>query len=329
MKKNARHIGCVSNQPQQVLLLKSLLTIAGDRAESDNVWTYSDSGHRDAVVMDLDDDGHAVSPQDVDSDVVVAMSRDLAALEGQPFALQKPLRSKDIVHLLELLDKHLGGSAAPTASVDMSASGYRHGDERLQAILALARRKDGKTLLLDFGGPQAYLDIKKQRVFLDKEFPFAVVAGGGRFSVTEAAAVPAGRHVGISVADFFYEYTMSAKQAELVDGLSLQARYYIRQWPQFLKASNTKALIKLSAYFSRRKATINAAAQDLLVGVNQIEAYLNAAYVQGLLMVEAETVPVAAVRGAAVAPVAVAKAAPSAAAAPHGLFGRIRQKLGL
>lgn len=324
MKKNARHIGCVSNQPQQVLLLKSLLSIAGDRADSSNVWTYSDTGHRDAVVMDLDDAVPPASSQEIDGDVVIAMSRDLAILKGQQFALQKPLRSKDIVHLLEILDQHFGNSAgAAPSTAPHSASGKS--DDRLDAIFALSRRKDGHILLLDFGGPQVYLDTSNQKIFLDKEFPFAAVAGGGRFNVSEVASVTGNRQVGISVADFFYEYTLSAKQAGLVDGLSLQAKYYIRQWPQFLKTSNTKALIKLSAYFSRRKATINAAAQDLLVGINQIEAYLNAAYVQGLLMVEADNVaaPVVATRTAATKPVP-----PRAAAAP-GLFGKIRQKLGL
>lgn len=327
MKKNARHIGCVSNQPQQVLLLKSLLSIAGDRAESSNVWTFSDSGHRDAVVMDLDDETQEISSEEIDGDVVIAMSRDLAILKGRPFALQKPLRSKDIVHLLEILDQHFEDSSETAPSPAPSSSGVRHGDDRLDAILALSRRKDGHILHLDFGGPQAYLDIKKQKIFLDKEFPFALVAGGGRFSAAEVASIPAGRQVGISVADFFYEYTISAKQAELVDGLSLQAKYYIRQWPQFLKSSNTKALIKLSAYFSRRKATINAAAQDLLVGINQIEAYLNAAYVQGLLMVETDSAPAVAVPAAVHS--AAPKAAPPRPAATRGLFGKIRQKLGL
>lgn len=325
MKKNARIIGCVSSQPQQVMLLKSLLSIAGDRADSDNVWTYSDSGHRDAVVMDLDDGAHEGFPQEVDGDVVVVMSRDLAILKDRPFALQKPLRSRDIVHLLEVLDQHFGGTAEPTPVQAPALAGVKHGDDRLNAILALLRRKDGHILLLDFGGEQAYLDVKNQKIFLDKEFPFAAVASGGRFTAKEVAVIPAGRHVGISAADFFYEYTLSAKQAGLVDGLSLQAKYYIKQWPQFLKVSNTKALIKLSAYFSRRKATINAAAQDLLVGIQQIEAYINAAYVQGLLMVEADTAPVAtAVRSAA--PAIVAAHAPTAS---RGLFGKIRQKLGL
>lgn len=324
MKKNARHIGCISSQPQQVLLLKSLLSIAGDRADSGNVWTYSDSGHRDAVVMDLDDEAQEGIPQGVDGDVVIAMSRDLAILKGRQFALQKPLRSKDIVHLLEVLDQHFVASAEASPALASSSTGVRHGDDRLDTILALSRRKDGHILLLDFGGEQAYLDIKNQKIFLDKDFPFAVVAGGGRFGVTEVASIPAGRYIGVSVADFFYEYTLSAKQAGLVDGLSLQAKYYIRQWPQFLKASNTKALIKLSAYFSRRRATISAAAQDLVVGINQIEAYINAAYVQGLLMVEAETAPAAAVRSAA-----PELMKPRTATATHGLFGKIRQKLGL
>lgn len=328
MKKNARLIGCVSRQPQQVLLLKSLLSIAGDRADSGNVWTYSDSGHCDAMVMDLDDGSQGDSVQDVDSDVVVAMSRDLAILNGRKFSLQKPLRSRDIVHLLEVLDQHFEegmASSAVKSSVDAPAEVIQR-DHRLEAILVLLRRKSGNVLLLDFGGPQAYLDIKNQKIFLEKDFPFPLVAAGGHFNVTEVSAIPAGRHVGISAADFFYEYTLSAKQAGLVDGLSLQARYYIRQWPHFLKASNTKALIKLSAYFSRRKATINSAAQDLLVGIQQIEAYLNAAYVQGLLMVDADAAPAVMMpRSAVAADVPV----PKMATATRGLFGKIRQKLGL
>ncbi|MGH8493995.1 MAG: hypothetical protein ACRERR_12970 [Moraxellaceae bacterium] len=306
------------------MLLKSLLSIAGDRADSGNVWTYSDTGHRDAVVMDLDDGTCAEVPREIDGDVVVVMSRDLAILKGRPFALQKPLRSRDIVHLLEILDEHFGGAAEAGAARTVSPSAVMHRDERLDAILALLRRKDRHTLLLDFGGAHAYLDVKNQKIFLDKEFPFAMVASGGRFSAAEVSSIPAGSYVGISAADFFYEYTLAAKQAGLVDGLSLQARYYIRQWPQFLKSSNTKALIKISAYFSRRKATINAAAQDLLVGMNQIEAYLNAAYVQGLLMVEADSAPVASVRKAA-----PGTAVSRAAATPSGLFGKIRMKLGL
>lgn len=325
MKKNARLIGCVSSQPQQVLLLKSLLNIAGDRADSGNVWAYSESGHCDAMVMDLDDGSRQVSSQDIDSDVVVAMSRDLAILQGQPFSLHKPLRSRDIVHLLEVLDQHFQEGVNRGDSVKRLSEEVIYRDQRLDAILSLLRRKSENILLLDFGGPQAYLDIKNQKIFLEKDFPFSAVAAGSHLNVTEVKGIPSGRHIGISAADFFYEYTISAKQPGLVDGLSLQARYYIRQWPQFLKVSNTKALIKLSAYFSRRKATINAAAQDLLIGIQQIEAYLNAAYVQGLLMVEADAAPVVAPRSAVV----LEAVAPPAVTATRGLFGKIRQKLGL
>lgn len=330
MKKNARVIGCVSSQPQQVMLLKSLLSIAGDRADSGNVWTYSDSGHLDAVVMDFDDGSSKASPGDLDSDVMVAMSRDLAILSGQEFSLHKPLRSRDVVHLLELLDQHFDAGAMPVQKPQPIAV---ERDERLNAILALLRRKNGRFLLLDFGVAGAFIDIQSQKVYLEHDFPLAVVAGGGHFNVAEVAAIPPGRHVAISAADFFYEYTLAAKQASLVDGLSLQAQYHIRQWPQFLKSSNTKALIKISAYFSRRKATINAAAQDLLVGIQQIEAYLNAAYVQGLLMVEADVAPVAASPSASATVVPLAGRAPASRSAGPvasvGLFGKLRQKLGL
>lgn len=329
MKKNARVIGCVSSQPQQVMLLKSLLSIAGDRAESGNVWTYSDSGHLDAVVMDFDDGDRSRLLKNMDSDVMVAMSRDLAILGGQPFSLHKPLRSRDIVHLLEMLDQHFDAGFQSAPKPDSVAGEEVLRDERLNAILALLRRKSGRFLLLDFGVAGAFIDIKSQRVFLDHDFPLDIVAGGGRFNVVEVAAIPPGRHSAISAADFFYEYTLAAKQASLVDGLSLQAQYYIRQWPQFLKASNTKALIKISAYFSRRKATINAAAQDLLVGIQQIEAYLNAAYVQGLLMVESDVAPVVASSSAPAAPLSARAVQRTSPVASVGLFGKLRQKLGL
>lgn len=333
MKKNARVIGCVSSQPQQVMLLKSLLNIAGDRAESGNIWTYSDSGHLDAVVMDFDDGSSRESSRDLDSDVMVAMSRDLAILSGQQFALHKPLRSRDVVHLLELLDQHFDGGAMHAQQPESAVAEGMQRDERLNAILALLRRKNGRFLLLDFGVAGAFIDIQSQKVFLEHDFPLAVVAGGGHFNVAEVAAIPPGRHVAISAADFFYEYTLAAKQASLVDGLSLQAQYHIRQWPQFLKSSNTKALIKISAYFSRRKATINAAAQDLLVGIQQIEAYLNAAYVQGLLMVEADPAPVTASPSSATVAAPVAGRATASRntgpVASVGLFGKLRQKLGL
>lgn len=319
MKKIARHIGCVSSQPQQVMLLKSLLSIAGDRADSDNIWMYSDSGHRDAIVMDLDDE----CQEDVVGDVVVAMSRDVAALDGRKFTLQKPLRSKDVVHLLELLDRHIGESAETGKSLIDDEADSTQGDYGLDAILALSRRNDGNVLLIDFDGARAFLDVRKQRIFLDGDFSFAVVAGSKKFSVAEAQSLPSGGHVGMSLADFFYEYTLSARKAFLVDGLSPDAKYYIRQWPQFLNPSNTKSLIKVSAYFSKRKSTINSAAQDLLVGARQIQAYLNAAYVQRLLMMESDGM------GATGAGGGVVEVAATRVDASQGLFGRIRRKLGL
>jgi hypothetical protein len=149
------------------------------------------------------------------------------------------------------------------------------------------------------------------------------------------ATLPPGQLVRVSLADFFYEYTLGTERVYLLNGLSQNASFYIRQWPQFMKASNTKAIIKLSAYFSRRKATINATARDLVVGIRQIIAYVNAAHAQNLLLSEAAASGPAAgdYRQAAVARAALpASSMPPQAVETRrtgGLFGRIRQRLGI
>jgi hypothetical protein len=328
MKKNARHIGCVSSQPQQVLLLKSLLSIAGDRADSGNVWIYSDSGHRDAVVMDLDDGIEAPYPDDIDVDVVIAMSRNVDALEGRQFFLQKPLRSKDIVNLLELLDRHLGqvsvtAEARSPAPATASPATEEVGTGGLDTILAQSRRADVDAVSFSFDEHRACLDVKARKLLLDKEFSFRSAAKSTRFAFSGQKAVSGENAMRVSMADFFYEYTLCSKDGGLLRELDLNASYGIRQWPQFLNASNTRALIKFSAYFSRRKSTIAVAADDLVVNAKQVRAYLNAAHAQGLLVME---------NCVAEAPAAKAVKADnprSGAPASLGLFGKIRQKLGL
>lgn len=326
INKHTRLVGCMSSNDQQVMLLKSLLSIVGNRQESQSVWVYAEDDHMDAVVVDLDDEGNATVGEDKDGAIVIFMSRDPARISQHKFPLPKPLRSKELLHLLDSLDEHLGNGSTLPQPVSSRATKAQASMNPLDVIASALADSHAKFLHAEFDGAPINIDTVRKRVYLGAGFSYAKATACQRFICTETKDLIADGPGCVSLADFVYEYTFSTRDAVLLTGLDKDSRFYIRQWPQFMNSANTRALVKLSAYFSRRRTTLQSATKELLVGMNQLVAYINAAHAQGLLMVEADlAVPANGVASVPAEPASVAASKGSFG----GLFGKIRQKLGL
>lgn len=316
---------CVSSQVQQQMLLKSLIAIVGLQTQSKTEWTYADEGHADVVIVDYDDNAQAKYP----NSIVVGFSRDSNLINDMPFALHKPLRSRDLLSLLSLLDEHLSTHKRKALTHHNTHANNFQDDNNdpLDIIFTLIRNNAQTLSSLHFNEQVAYLDPLKKKVFLPHDFTYQRITKDCDFQYYSMPSLPDVPLKQISVADFFYEFTLAEKPAHLLTVLNSDSRFQIKQWPNFANNQNTKAVIKISAYFSKQKATLQTAARDLSLDAQQLFGFINAVHAQNLLIFDSE--------------IAVPQhmAAPDISHQPppisqetkkvSGLFGRIRQRLGL
>lgn len=333
--KHARRMGCQSSQDQQIMLLKSLLAIVGDRKDSENIWAFADVGPYDAMIVDYDgrDDRHVDACASV-CQVQVPMSRDEALLYGQELFLSKPLRSRDLVMLLDSLDKKVSRNnalAKPDNNFNRPDQAFSQsidlvsGDGKLKKIMGVIKNKSPDYVRVDFDGAFAVIDAVNDQIFLEKDFNFsrATLSENISFSKVDSEMVDISNC--ISTADFFYEYTMNRDYVFLLDGIDKNYAFYIKQWPRFMRMTNTKSLIKVSAYFSRRRSRFDVALKDLMCDVKQLSAFLNAAHAQNLLFFDVNVAAESVVAGQAMTVVKNGIMMPEKV----GIFGRIRQRLGI
>lgn len=329
MTKMFLMVSCVSSQEQQKMLLRSLLGIVGNRRDSGVVWSYADEGPGDVIFVDYDDAGGVEIAHSMKDTIVVAFSRDPARTSSEGFNLHKPLRSKDLIDLLDRLGTRLAAPAERVAPAGSSVAApaktaKAHEQSLLAAVLGHLVSGDSSAFLLNVGKEWVYFDLAARRVQQSAHFSFAMAVGSEDWRINNAAPRDTAGSATMSIADFFYEYSLKGEAAILLDGMQADALFSIRQWPLFRHVDNTRATVKLSAYFSRRKASLAEAAEVLDESARHVAAYLNAAHAQRMLLMEAPS-------GSAVreGQGAVAPAASVESKGIRGLFKRIRSKLGI
>lgn len=178
--KYTRTIGCQSSQVQQVMLLKSLLAIVGDRKDSENIWVYEENESCDVLIIDYDDQDTPLKSSVSRSNAVVPMSRDEDRLKDHSLSLLKPLRSREIVVLLDALDKKLAKNT-PEKSPNISKkevavmegeSNFAKEDDNLRKILEILKKRSAELVRVDFDNVHIFIDGKNGRFFLGSGFCF-------------------------------------------------------------------------------------------------------------------------------------------------------------
>ena len=266
------------------MLLKSLFGIVGHRTHANNEWTYTDDDHADVYILDVDDEANRARAKTSRKPVVV-FSRDATLLKGYEFTLLKPLRSRDLLQVLDQLDQRLLNQVSDVNGVrNGSTQTARNANtDCLDELFTLLRQYAEHQFSFRFDDERIFIDTNKKRVYFDTGFNYTSAVSGQRAEFTLLTAIPEGLPA-VSLADFFYEFTVQEREAHLLAELHQAEKFQIKQWPQFINAANTKAMIRVSAYFSKNRASLPTAARELAVDSQQLMGFINAVHAQNLLV---------------------------------------------
>lgn len=339
MNGTIHSITCVTNQTQQKILLKSLVGIFGHRANSNDEWTYLDEGLADVVIIDYDEMQNR--PMEKSKlGIYVGLSEDYNRIKHLSFTLQKPVRSRDLLHLLNQLDEHMQQQqASPFVQASVTTTAITRTpkpsvrENHLDTIFSLIKKNPESLLRICLDDQLFYLDGEKKKVFLPANFSYKHLAMSNHLTYRQVSHLPDEALKTIFLADFFYEFTLQQQEVKLLAELDKNCNFQLRQWPQFSN-HQAKGLVRISAYFSKHKATLQKAAQDLSLGMEELIGFLNGVHAQNLLVFEAGM----ALNNNVFEPRDAATTVTTLTEETHhhsdvkplgGLFSRIRQRLGI
>lgn len=326
----------VSSNTHDQLVMKSLMGIIGQRACRN--WSYAeDNSDADVVIVDVDKEypDVAILQKINHCHTIVSFSEAARYVPRMSFSLSKPLRAKDVLVLLSDIERTLDAPTAlnfaSSASVATeSAKKVFTSAKVLDQLLDATKQYKGAIVEVNLGQQLLYLDNRRKKIFVNGTFVTSQLTD--RQIVCRATdKVPFSALESLTFTDIFYELTLSQSSASLANDLSANDEFTIRQWPNMANSRHAKNMMRMAAYFSKQKATINKAARDLALELNYIVGFINAVHSQDLLVshpaLALANVPVADTGFAQNVNTEPVQAKTSSGLG--GLFGRIRQRLGI
>lgn len=352
---NKRTIRLLSDSHHDQLVMKSLLHIVGNRASTN--WVYPDcdgydSTNTDVIFIDTD----VMSNADIstlklkyDARLVVAYGAMIQKPASFDFLLAKPMRAKDLLLLLNDLEAKLAECESMDDTVKLLVKDVKqtipsdastpqknqtptlHSTKLIDKLLVLSKQSEITISEVRINGQvYAYLDNYRKKAFVNplflKEAPVGVLSSRAMESMPQNHNFKA-----VTFTDLFFELTLAQPPAALVEGLSTEDTFYIKQWPNMGNSSNAKNLVRIAAYFSKQHATLAKATRDLSIEANQVVSFINAVHSQNLLMYVPTTsvVPKVDVESKSEVVVVANSSPKEKKSGIGGLFGRIRQRLGI
>lgn len=336
-------IRLVSQNPHDQLVMKSILGILGQRACKS--WSYAeDHCDSEVVVVDVDKElPNFTSLREANHcRVIVSYGETSRFIPEINFSLPKPIRAKDLLVLLTDIEKTLTlpvhvvlpgrvPEKVPTDSIQKTLTSTK----LLDQLLTAAKQSNDAIVEINLGNQQLYLDNRRKKIFANGPL-FASQLAEGPLLCRTTDKIPLTALESLTFTDIFYELTLLQSSASLANDLSVKDEFTIKQWPNMSHSRHAKSMIRTAAYFSKQKATINKAARDLALEVNHIIGFINAVHSQNLLvshpvmalaMAAPEHTGFAANTKQTAEPAVPVQAKTSSGLG--GLFGRIRQKLGM
>jgi len=208
---------------------------------------------------------------------------------------------------------------AATASVQKAFTSAKVLD---QLLVATKQYKEG-IVEVNLGQQLLYLDNRSKKIFVSGSLVTSQLIAG-KLACRSVDTVPTTALESRTFTDIFYELTISQSSADLANDLSANDEFAIKQWPNMVHSRHAKNMIRMAAYFSKQKATVNKAANDLAMELNHIIGFINAVHSQDLLVSYPAMVTVADT-GLNHTESVQSKSSSGIG----GLFGRIRQRLGI
>lgn len=333
-------IRLVSKNPHDQLVMKSILGILSQRACRN--WSYAeDNADAEVVVVDVDKELPNFTSLRAANHcrVFVSYGETSRYTPEINYSLPKPIRAKDLLVLLTDIENTLTlpvpvilpsrvPEKAPTDSVQKTLTSTK----LLDQLLTAAKQYNDAIVEINLGNQQLYLDNRRKKIFANGPLVTSQLAEGLLVCRT-TDKVPLTALESLTFTDIFYELTLLQSSASLANDLSVKDEFTIKQWPNMSHSRHAKSMIRTAAYFSKQKATINKAAGDLALEVNHVIGFINAVHSQNLLV----SYPAMALAMAAPEHTSLAaKTRPTeqpvqakTSSGIGGLFGRIRQRLGM
>lgn len=327
----------VSSNTHDQLVMKSLMGIIGQRACRN--WSYAeDNFNADVVIVDVDKEYPDIVTLEKNNHchTIVSLSEAARYVPRMSFSLSKPLRAKDVLALLGDIERTL----SPPASVTFASSApiatesakkvFTSANKVLDQLLDATKQYKGAIVEVNLGQQLLYLDNRRKKIFVNGSFVTSQLTDR-QIMCRATDKVPFSALESLTFTDIFYELTLSQSSASLANDLSANDEFTIRQWPNMANSRHAKNMMRMAAYFSKQKATVNKAARDLALELNYIVGFINAVHSQDLLVSH----PALVLANAAVPDTGFAHnvntepVQAKTSSGLGGLFGRIRQRLGI
>lgn len=327
----------VSSNTHDQLVMKSLMGIIGQRACRN--WSYAeDNSNADVVIVDVDKEYPDITTlQKINHcHTIVSFSEAARYVPRMSFSLSKPLRAKDVIVLLSDIERTLAPTtlnfASPAPVATESAKKVFTSAKVLNQLLDATKQYKDAIVEVNLGQQLLYLDNRRKKIFVNGTFVTSQLTDQ-QIVCRATDKVPFSALESLTFTDIFYELTLSQSSASLANDLSANDEFAIRQWPNIANSRHAKNMMRMAAYFSKQKATINKAAGDLALELNYIVGFINAVHSQDLLVSH----PALALANVAVADtdrgfaqnVNTEPVQAKTSSGLGGLFGRIRQRLGI
>lgn len=326
----------VSTSIHDQLVLKSLLGVISQRTS--RVWSYAeDNVNADVLIVDVDKDypDIATLKRANHCHAIVSFSETSRYVPQMSFSLHKPLRAKDVLVLLTDIERALPATTSQTLSSPTPAQVSTNSTQKaftsskvLDQLLHATKHYKDAVVEINIGKQRMYFDNRRKKIFVSGALVFSQMTDQ-QIVCRTIEKVPLTALESLTFTDIFYELTLSQSSVSLAHDLSTHDEFTIRQWPNMANSRHAKSMIRMAAYFAKQKATVHKAAQDLAVELNDIIGFINAVHSQDLLV----SYPMMAVANAVV-PDVHNTTNPEPVQQPTssgigGLFGRIRQRLGI
>lgn len=349
---NTHTIRLLSDSNHDQVVVKSLLGIVGHRASAN--WTYPeyDGLKSDVIIVDIDgvQPNLATLKRQYGAKAVVVYGITPYKMPLSDFLLVKPVRAKDLLLLLNDLEQLLENDivvpskiedlvSKPTLAIESQFVQKANvvpikpkgAQKIIDELLVLTKQYKAATLEVRLDGQvYCYLDNYRKRALVSHVFWGTLPVGAVTYRVIESVPQNTVNFETVTFTDLFYELTILQPPADLVSDLSAENIFSIKQWPNMGNSRHAKNMVRIAAYFSKQQATLAKAARDLSVEVNDVVGFINAVHSQNLLtFADAAPVVVTAPTSVVEAETDVKANEAAKSGGIGGLFGRIRQRLGM
>lgn len=274
-------IGQGNLEHKDALVFQSLIELLGVNSGVD--CELVESGNIQAEIIDVDDDDGRLRYQRLTATagiIPIAYSHQSDVI-GE-FILKKPVRGRQIIEVLKLLDQRLNGVSESDSDVGESIMSFT---ELVDGAMAFESAE-----ISGPGIPTIAVSQRNKKVWMSAPLCNFKFNNGGGFESARIRAlgdfdVAENRVDGMAIAmqTALWEIATTASQGQLLQRLRNRDRFVLWRWPEFGLVPHSSLNSRLAAAFTSVPRTIGEVAQRLSVNRRDVVAFINACALCGWL----------------------------------------------